>query len=400
MLAIELMAFSSKGDPVTRPVEIIDDIREFSDISLVFFAIIVIILSLTLGGTYMLNARRHLTIRDKICKYFRRSCMAFWNILETALDQENYQPKRRIRRIIWFFLVIGIFVVVVGYYANLMHTNMVSDVWPPTIDRISDFFTDRFKSVEIFMFKSLWCYDILHNSDPGSDLRLLYDKIRASKNCSIGDDRYCEFYKLVFGNFLKMTKLANYLAKFIESGKGAIIAADLSMHLARWAICTFKPSMWRILHHTESLASGTQAFFSSIDGDRDLQRSVGILQKMAIIESGLIMKHATESSQNIFERLFQQSPGATYYQCTDNIPDDDTGEPVLKFGALRTFLILITICFIISALVLLDENLTACQDKTTVPKSGGSNKSKQKGDNLSQKRITPSPMVVESQPKN
>ena len=395
MLAIELMAFSSKGDPMTRPIEIIDDIREFSSILFAFLAIIVTLLSLTLGGTFMVNTVRHLTIKKTILIYFRQSLRAFWNILETVLDQENYSPKQKFRRMIWLFLVIGIFLIV-GYYANMMHTNMVSDVWPPTIDRISDFFTDRFKSVDVFMFKSLWFYDILHDSDHGSDLRRLYDKLKTN-NCSMANNRYCGFYKLVFG-VLKMTQLAKYLANFITSRQGSIITADVSMKIARTGICSFEPKMWRHLHHTQSLASGTVAFFGSIDGDRDYQRFVDIREKMTVIESGIFMKQLSETSLDIFERLFQQSPGVTYYQCTDNVPDDVIVEPELKFGALRTFLILITICFTISTFFLLAEKLSSIGrtrsgvNRKTGP-SRGLNKSNKKSKTLFKSRTRPSPII-------
>ena len=393
------MAFSSKGDPVKRPVEIIDDIREFSSILLAFFAIVGILLSLTLGSTYMVNTFRRSTMRNKIRKFCGHSSRAFENIIGTALDQENYQPKKTIRRMVWLFLVIAIFVVVFGYYLNLMQTNMVSDVWPPTIDRISDFFTERFKSVEVFMVKSLWFYEVLFNSDPGSDLRILYDRIKASNNCSTSNNRYCGFYKLVFGDFLKMVNLAKYLANFIASRRGSIITSDVSMQVARTGICSFKPSLWRNLHHTQPLASGTVAFFGSVNGDRKFQRFMDILEKMAVIESGLFMKQLTENSLNLFESLFQQSPGLTYYKCTDKVPDDETSEPELKFVALRTFLFVITICLMISSLFLLAETLTSRIYKRQgvnkkILSSDGLTTSKNQVEPLFHRRIAPSPSTT------
>ena len=74
--AIEMIAYSSKGEPLEIPVEIIDDVREFSLVLYEYMAIVTLLLSMILGGTFVVFTNGHSEVGHDCIKFILRSLQA------------------------------------------------------------------------------------------------------------------------------------------------------------------------------------------------------------------------------------------------------------------------------------------------------------------------------------
>src|SRR5690242_11346574 len=74
------------------------------------------------------------------------------------VDQESFNPGSWPSRYIWLFYCIGIFVIVLGYFSNLMSTDIVALKKMPEIKKFEDYFGDDFKAFAPMIFNGFWFY--------------------------------------------------------------------------------------------------------------------------------------------------------------------------------------------------------------------------------------------------
>ena len=120
-MALDLIMYTQiQQRPSLNNTEILSVFNEMSPLAFAysFYCLLLIAIILTLVAVIN-GSKKPLTV----CRHFLK---ALWSILETAIDQENYQPSIVHAQVGWLFLNFFTFVFVFGYFLNFISVNQIA----------------------------------------------------------------------------------------------------------------------------------------------------------------------------------------------------------------------------------------------------------------------------------
>lgn len=168
-----------------------DVIYHFDVLSYVFFAIalsmiIVIVTAITVYNDIKTQKKAHgaLLIR----KVFISSQKTIWEVIALIIDQEYFEPINWSVRIVWNAANIFCFLLIFGYFLNLLSTDQSVQKDSKKIDSIQDLLYDAyFKDITPVILKPLYLFNVLKNVPSSSDEGKLFSYMQSKGSESILD---------------------------------------------------------------------------------------------------------------------------------------------------------------------------------------------------------------------
>lgn len=148
----------------------------------IFFAIIIFVVwVITTASSVIVKQSK----KNRIRVVLIRLRNTIWDIMGLVVDQENFEAGTWSARIIWSSFNIVCFVLIFGYFWNLMSTEQSVEKKPPVVNSLQDLLYDkRFSHMYPLIFKTLFLYNVLATVPPSSDEGKLFQRI-LSTNKSI-----------------------------------------------------------------------------------------------------------------------------------------------------------------------------------------------------------------------
>lgn len=160
-----------------------DVVYNFDDVSLLFFAVVIFIASVTITASSLLGFQAGGNLTKKIVTKFKQ---VMWDIGRLVIDQESFDSKTWSIRFVWASLNIVCFVLIFGYFWNLMSTEQSVKKEPPAIDSLKDLLYDsQFRHIRPVLSKMFYLYNVLILVPPASDEGVLFKRMLRIGNTSI-----------------------------------------------------------------------------------------------------------------------------------------------------------------------------------------------------------------------
>lgn len=100
----------------------------------------------------------------------------WWHIYSLFVDQEGNKSSKDSKRIIWFFICFGVFVVIHGVLLNLMSTDLVAEKKSENLDYLKDLLDNPiYKYNKLGIIKDFFLYSFLMQSTKNRRLKQLKD---------------------------------------------------------------------------------------------------------------------------------------------------------------------------------------------------------------------------------
>lgn len=160
-----------------------DVVYNLDSICYIFFALISVIVSVTIAGTPSPENDHKRNRAWNVLTQFKR---ALWDIISLIVDQENGKSKNWTIRVIWSTFNIGCFVLIFGYFWNLLSTEQSVKKELPAVDSLKDLLYDKqFNHIYPMLSKMLFLYNVLVRVPPSSDEGKLFQRMLQLGNTSI-----------------------------------------------------------------------------------------------------------------------------------------------------------------------------------------------------------------------
>jgi len=356
MMAIDLHVTGSKGPPINAIVEITDSFDQLALEIYAYYLVIMLMVSVLLAvgsiglSAILWNNLNQQTIKRLMTKTLRAS----WQILETTIDQENYQPSTNSERTLWFTTCSAIFITVFGAFLSLVHTDMVQQVSPAIIEFPSDLLSGQFDNVKMTLPTSDWYYDYMRNARNGTISKQIYEKYMHT-DCSSNNVWLCTYWK--FRPSSLDGRLTDYLFQTYSDGSGGYIGSRIiSVEFKRF-LCLVSPKLLKRIYETQPWASEILSWFYSKTVDRQLERLVSDYETF-LAESYLLL-HEMEAITPylLIEELGLPSHDTgTFYQCFhDEWEKEHENVDAIGLPALRKLLLFVVYSMIVAGFILLIE---------------------------------------------
>ena len=292
-----------------------------------------------------------------ISQYFR----ALWHMLETMLDQENYQPVSDLAQLLWLFVCTAIFITIFGFWVNLISTDIVAQQYPPPIDSLDDILNEpRFAHPYIIAPKTFEAHERLYNAPPGSVFNRIYESISKQANCSNPTDfTRCPFFEIRTELTNNLQNLIPFFAdKFRNDGFG-ILGCRVLIDNAKTMLCRTMPHLGEEFHTSPPVSEDYDTMMSRKGLDSEVSRFVHQMVRTSMVESALVQHTLDSVAEATLNKYMPLS--VTYYECLDNRKETDVDEEVanivLQLTAISNLMIAISIALLVALLILLWELL-------------------------------------------
>ena len=265
-------------------------------------------------------------------KAFGHFVKALWSILETAVDQENYQPIIVHSRTIWLFLNLFVIVFVFGYFLNFISVNQIADQPPELLEKLADFRKSEFQYVSPMMMKNLYYFDVLVRSEKGSDFRYVYDRMVRTGNCS-GSNAYnadvCNFVILDAEQIAKYTP--QLLSRFLRGMSNLDVAVLTNEMIGDqiWTIfCLIGPESRKNFMQSPEILSGYLATMYSKKIPYPVYQYYSFRMASFVLEFGGFSQTINRFTNDYIQEKFPvMSFDNKYFSCMENRHGHKETEP-------------------------------------------------------------------------
>ena len=359
--ALDLIMFTPiQNRPPLNNSDILDVFNEMSPLAFAYSFYCLLLVSIVLPIVNMAK-RGSLSHGRAWCHFFK----AIWSIVETVIDQENYQPIIVHAQIIWLFLNFFVFVFVCGYFLNLISVNQIAHQPPVLLEKISDFRNLEFQHVIPTMPKNFFFYEVLARSQEGTDLHYVYDRMMNEGNCT-GYNAYnydaCNALTLDIVETPKyMEHAIRRLDRSLAKHDIALISAEILCDSVTTIDCLINPAKNRKnFLKTSSFMSGYLTGIYSHQISDPMFKILSFRSTSYLLEFGLLFKIVNEGLIDaLHDKLSQFSANNQYFICMENRPEPNEIKP--EPALFSAYINLITYCFYtigLSCILLMMELIT------------------------------------------
>lgn len=325
--AIDLYVYSSRGQSSTRNVDFLEFANNFSLEFYAYCAAIAVIVAIVMAVNSLHPSN---AVIASLRTFFAKTYSCIWSMCETVLNQENFQPSRNFERSLWFFTCVTIFVVVVGYMANVVSTDLVAEVKPPTLDRLEDFFTDTFASLRPVTLTNLFYYEYMKTTRTGL-LKDLHARMQAISDCTknASSNAYieiekCSFVDVDLTNSNLFGDMMHLIQTSLTSRTHALLFEKLVYdNMIERLLCATQPELATQIHiSASSLAEDIATIFYNRRLDKDLQKAMSFFAQSFILEFSVFSKAAENFVFELGHSMRVCEKNLAYLRCTDKIVDE------------------------------------------------------------------------------
>lgn len=277
-----ILSFPMPSDHIN--VQVTDVINKMTGIGYIYGAICLSLVVIVRAITLLVRTT------GKKVRFFRhivRPIFKFcWKVIELLVDQENCNHIQWHIRLLWMFTCTSVFVTVSGFLLNLMSTDLVAVVKPPTIDSLEDFLLPPFNLTPAVLTKNFAIYPILRHSRLNTRENRLYNKLLA-----ICKDYMVEFdYNDQRG---AMEKYGPYYPSIMAQLLAGKLAAILDVHQLDtvWRIFFCQTSSEEFVNHhlSKEFSHSTINVLYSKQINKETRRLLEY-EVMVMVESALLTK--------------------------------------------------------------------------------------------------------------
>lgn len=210
--------------PTMHSADTTDVIYHFDVLSYTFFAIaiffIIVMITTSVANKDILKGDRGFLSFQKVVLKVQETV---WEIVTLIIDQEYFEPSIWSARIVWCAANIFCFVLIFGFFLNLLSTDQSVQRDTKKIDSIKDILYDpHFKEIRPVIFKPLYLYNVLKDVPPSSDEGKLFRHMKNIGNASIFD--------INMADANPNGPIREFISD-IGSGKSALLTARYAMEL-------------------------------------------------------------------------------------------------------------------------------------------------------------------------
>lgn len=172
-----MCTFKKRGAVIK--LSVFDCVDNISGVNYVVLFIFVLVITTLMVMAILLHDQRKLMMKHA----FDSLSDVIWNIFNTLVNQESYEPRWHSIRLVWLAWCFGIFVIVFGLLINLISTDLVVQKQGRTLDSLQELLYDpEYSEHRLFILKQLYIYGVLKQAKQGSDLNKLFNRIHLKEN--------------------------------------------------------------------------------------------------------------------------------------------------------------------------------------------------------------------------
>ncbi|KAI1296823.1 hypothetical protein HDE_04968 [Halotydeus destructor] len=110
-----------------------------------------------------------------------RVTLSLWRIFELVVSQGKFGRKGMLLPAVWLTLTVGLFVLISGFFLNMLLTEKVAQRSPDQLETIDDVIGTKFNSAEPTILAELFTYPLAKQAKKGTKQSKLFDKISSNK---------------------------------------------------------------------------------------------------------------------------------------------------------------------------------------------------------------------------
>ncbi|KAI1306517.1 hypothetical protein HDE_00991 [Halotydeus destructor] len=111
-------------------------------------------------------------------RFFHRFSQSLWNIFELMVNQGKEISGKTVLQLVWLLLNLGLFIIIVGLFFNLLSTEKVAQRSPDQVETMSDIIGPKFKGVEPTLVTNSYTYALRKFVRDGSEEAKLFQVLR------------------------------------------------------------------------------------------------------------------------------------------------------------------------------------------------------------------------------
>lgn len=357
MMALDLHIMHRKFESVKSRnfdlTDVVENVRVQAYLSFGYATTVVVV---SVAAMVVIEKQSRVTIGE----YWRQVAATGWRVAAASLDQEHFAPKLHSLRILWLFAVIAIFVVVSGYFCNLMSTDRVVTMERRHVENINDLFTPEFEHLRLVMLTQLYYFDFIKSAPNGSVTHRMYKRM-LDQNCSNSIDT-CSLMDFSMDNREDGVQFRSFFLRQMnksEATHAMLWPKQLYSAAMTPVFCMAYPYLIPTMHMSrDPIATGMAVMVTNREL-RQAARKYVDFRFAAWIEFGIAEKLISSVTYKLINVIYPLSdsevPKITLCLAGVSLKNDQNPFTTIRLLHLRRTLVLCSLCVALSVIVLVVE---------------------------------------------
>ncbi|KAI1296816.1 hypothetical protein HDE_04967 [Halotydeus destructor] len=272
-----------------------------------------------------------------------------WRIFELVVSQGKFGHKRALLRSVWLMFTVGLFVVISGFFSNMLQTEKVAQRRPQQLETIEDIIGNKFNSAEPTILTELFSYPLSKRVKKGTKERSLFEKIGNNK------ENLYVLNPTSDGADFTTSKRANFIFLMEEAMVAKnryLLYEDILWKSLRPVLCHTMPKNFRYTHTSKgTLFGGLITIPYRKNTDYRLKQYMEYRLKN-YFEMGLSGTDYKASFKIIVVLIGQYGEGKNdSYMCLAKMsPEDNVSEMRFELQHTRVFMKLLIVIFVMATI--------------------------------------------------